>query len=130
MQDMNGLRGFAVSRLRRVAEEFAQWRTAGEAAATELARPCGNGRETPPDLFFCYHPYYKAPDFLGPRLSATFGIPYVTAEASFSSRRGIGPWADAQAAGRTRCAMRPQSLLHRRDREGLLEGVAGRDSSR
>src|SRR4051812_16028297 len=40
-----------------------------------------------PDLWFTYHPYYKAPDLLGPALSRRFAIPYVTAEASYSRRR-------------------------------------------
>lgn len=51
-----------------------------------------------PDLWFTYHPYYKAPDFLGPKLSKIAGIPYVTAEASYSVRRNQGIWADTQAA--------------------------------
>ena len=105
---------FVASRFRGYAsspEEFAQRRSAGEAAASELVARWRDA--TPAELFFCYHPYYKAPDFLGPRLSATFGIPYVTAEASFSSRRRIGPWAAAQEVveqGAAPCT--PQSLLH------------------
>ncbi|MFB9949299.1 glycosyltransferase family 4 protein [Rhizobium puerariae] len=50
-----------------------------------------------PDLWFCYHPYYKAPDLLGPALCRHFGLPYVTAEASYSSRRNQGAWASSQA---------------------------------
>ncbi len=43
-----------------------------------------------PDMWLTYHPYYKAPDLLGPKLSFSFGIPYVTAEASYSARRNTG----------------------------------------
>jgi glycosyltransferase involved in cell wall biosynthesis len=50
-----------------------------------------------PDLWFCYHPYYKAPDLLGPPLCARFGLPYVTAETSYSARRNLGVWAAMQA---------------------------------
>jgi glycosyltransferase involved in cell wall biosynthesis len=50
-----------------------------------------------PDLWLAYHPYYKAPDLLGPTLAASFEIPYLTAEASYSARRNIGVWADWQA---------------------------------
>lgn len=49
-----------------------------------------------PDLWFCYHPYYKAPDLLGPVLAARHEIPYVTAETSYSERRNIGDWARMQ----------------------------------
>ncbi len=50
-------------------------------------------REGPPGLWFCYHPYYKAPDLLGPRLAARFGLPYAAAEASHAGKRAHGPWA-------------------------------------
>lgn len=50
-----------------------------------------------PDLWFCYHPYYKAPDLIGPDLARRVGIPYVTAESSYSPKRDNGPWAESQA---------------------------------
>ena len=49
-----------------------------------------------PLLWFCYHPYFKSPDLIGPQMCHRFGIPYVTAEASFSRRRGRGIWAATQ----------------------------------
>ena len=50
-----------------------------------------------PDLWFCYHPYYKALDRLGPHLSRSYAIPYVTAEASYSPKRNASGWAEVQA---------------------------------
>lgn len=49
-----------------------------------------------PALWFCYHPYYKSPDLIGPELCRTFNIPYFTAEASYSERRAKGVWAHLQ----------------------------------
>lgn len=49
--------------------------------------------ELRPDLWFTYHVYYKAPDWLGPTVSAALGIPYVIAEASHAPKRAGGPWA-------------------------------------
>lgn len=46
-----------------------------------------------PDLWFTYHLYHKAPDWLGPPVAAALGIPYVAAEASHAPRRAEGPWA-------------------------------------
>ena len=46
-----------------------------------------------PDFWFTYHVYYKAPDWLGPRVSAALGIPYVIAEASHAPKRAGGLWA-------------------------------------
>jgi glycosyltransferase involved in cell wall biosynthesis len=53
-------------------------------------------RSGPPDAWFCYHPYYKAPDLIGQALARDFGLGYVTAEASYSARRNTGLWAQMQ----------------------------------
>jgi glycosyltransferase involved in cell wall biosynthesis len=45
-----------------------------------------------PAVWFTYHPYYKAPDWIGPELCSRLAIPYVTAEASYAPRRDVGPW--------------------------------------
>ncbi|MEM7059041.1 MAG: glycosyltransferase family 4 protein [Pseudomonadota bacterium] len=49
--------------------------------------------DAPPDLWFTYHCYYKAPDLIGPQISRALGIPYVISEPSISPRRTDGPWA-------------------------------------
>ncbi|RFC63944.1 MULTISPECIES: glycosyltransferase family 4 protein [Mesorhizobium] len=49
-----------------------------------------------PDVWFTYHPYYKAPDLLGLVLAQRAGIPYITAEASYSVRRNEGVWRQTQ----------------------------------
>lgn len=48
-----------------------------------------------PRLWVTYHPYYKAPDWLGPAVADRLGIPYVAAEASRAGKRAAGPWAFA-----------------------------------
>lgn len=52
----------------------------------------------PPDLWFTYHLYHKAPDWLGPAVSAALAIPYVAAEASVAPKQAAGPWAKGHAA--------------------------------
>lgn len=47
----------------------------------------------PPDLWFTYHLYHKAPDHLGPRVAGALGLPYVVAEPSIAPKRRQGPWA-------------------------------------
>jgi len=44
------------------------------------------------DLMFTYHPYYKAPDWIGPQLAKALSIPYVIAEASVANKRATGRW--------------------------------------
>lgn len=46
-----------------------------------------------PDVWFTYHLYHKAPDWLGPAVSRALGIPYVAAEASVAAKQNDGPWA-------------------------------------
>lgn len=103
------------SRLTRLEEEARRDRN-------HLTRRFDDG-ERAPDLWFTYHPYYKAPDLIGPMLSQTLAIPYVTAEASFAGKRAAGPWADWHKASLPALA---RAACHftftARDREGLLAG--------
>lgn len=46
-----------------------------------------------PILWFTYHLYHKAPDWIGPIFSQQFDIPYLIAEASIAPKRKIGEWA-------------------------------------
>ena len=69
-------------------------RSQGETLAGRLVAGWRAGPATlRPDLWFTYHVYYKAPDWLGPAVSAALGIPYVIAEASLAGKRAAGPWA-------------------------------------
>ena len=45
-----------------------------------------------PDVWFTYHMFYKAPDWLGPSISKALKIPYVIAEASHAPKRNKGDW--------------------------------------
>ena len=101
-------------------------RRQGEALAKRIA---AQWRAAPaqerPDLWFTYHLYYKAPDWLGPAISETLGIPYVIAEASHAQKRAGGPWAighdaAADAISRARLVIAPS----RDDLAGLEELVA------
>lgn len=54
--------------------------------------------DRPPDLWFTYHLYHKAPDWLGPPISAALSIPYIVAEASVAPKQAGGPWAQGHDA--------------------------------
>ena len=55
------------------------------------------GADWSPDGWFSYHPYYKAPDWVGPQVCAQLRLPYFTAEASYAGKRDAGPWRIWQA---------------------------------
>lgn len=56
-------------------------RRAAEAEAARLIGAWRSGAERKPDLWFTYHPYCKAPDWIGPKVADALDIGYVTAEA-------------------------------------------------
>jgi len=70
-------------------------RRRGGAVATRLA---GRLRRWRPQLWFTYHLYHKAPDWLGPPVAKQLGIPYVVAEAAYAPRRSAGRWPEGLAA--------------------------------
>ncbi|MBF9195309.1 glycosyltransferase family 4 protein [Microvirga terrestris] len=53
-------------------------------ALPEQSRPC---------LWFTYHVYYKAPDWIGPRVAQALNVPYAVAEGSRAAKRAQGSWA-------------------------------------
>lgn len=90
-----------------LASRFRSFDGAGDAARqARLARLGGRlaaryldrHRTAPPELWFTYHLYHKAPDLLGPAVAQRLGIPYVVAEASVAPKQSGGPWAAGHAA--------------------------------
>ena len=45
-----------------------------------------------PQIWFTYHVYYKAPDWIGLKVTEKINIPYVIAEVSHAPKRANGPW--------------------------------------
>jgi glycosyltransferase involved in cell wall biosynthesis len=87
----------------------------------EIARVAAEwSKMGPADLWFTYHPYYRAPDLVGPEIARRFAIPYVTCEASYAAKRDRDEWRDQQA--KLKDAVR-QAVLNlcftARDRQGL-----------
>ena len=101
----------------------------GAALARRLIRGYEAQPEIRPDLWFTYHLYHKAPDWLGPRVAEAFAIPYVVAEAALAAKQANGPWSAGYAAARAAVARADALIqLNGGDRPGLLEVV--RDSGR
>jgi glycosyltransferase involved in cell wall biosynthesis len=88
-----------------IASEFRSFAVTPEAAAEMLAGAEGElhrlrsewSGKARPELWFCYHPYYKSVDPFGPALCREFGIPHITAEASYSPKRDETDWEPYQA---------------------------------
>ncbi len=98
-------------------------RTGGRLAARLIRR--WQGAPDRPDLWFTYHVYHKAPDWLGPPVSAALGIPYVIAEASHAGKRAVGPWAEGHAAAARAIGQADAVLTFSAvDAEGLARVVA------
>lgn len=82
-------------------EEAAQHRMAAKGHAT-AARLIAHYRALPkrqrPQAWFTYHLYYKAVDWIGPKVAANLDLPYFLAEASHAPKRATGPYAFSHAA--------------------------------
>lgn len=93
-----------------VASRLRSWEGAGDATrqariaavgarmAQRLLRRYRDRVELAPDLWFTYHLYHRAPDWLGPAVSAGLSIPYVVAEASVGRKQSDGPWRNGYAS--------------------------------
>ena len=88
-----------------LASRFRSWEGKGDEAAQvdlreqglcDAERLIANNESAPatarPELWFTYHLYYKAPDWIGPRVAKALSIPYIVAEASVAYKRAGGPW--------------------------------------
>lgn len=73
-------------------------RLLGQRFAARLMRRYEHGNAPVPDVWFTYHLYHKAPDWLGPVIAAGLGIPYLVAEASHAAKQAAGPWAEGYGA--------------------------------
>lgn len=51
-----------------------------------------------PSLWFTYHLYHKAPDWIGPRVCKALDIPYYIAEASHAPKQKNGNWSRGYTA--------------------------------
>ncbi|KAA1179926.1 glycosyltransferase family 4 protein [Rhizobium tropici] len=80
--------------------------------------------ERAPDLWFTYHPYYKTPDLIGPSIARRLGIPYVTAEASYSRRHDENGWGENQRLIADAVRLAAVNLCFtERDRIGLEDAI-------
>jgi glycosyltransferase involved in cell wall biosynthesis len=99
-------------------------RRAGRLVAGWRRRP-----QTAPGLWFTYHLYHKAPDWLGPAVAEALAIPYVVAEASLAAKQAAGPWALGHRAAARALGRADRVIgLNPADREGVLPALA--DASR
>jgi glycosyltransferase involved in cell wall biosynthesis len=79
-------------------ERQARLAVLGDKLAQRCLRRWRAAPRTAPQLWFTYHIYHKAPDWLGPRVARGLGIPYVVAEASLAPKQEAGPWAAGHRA--------------------------------
>jgi len=106
-------------------ERQARLRALGTRLAERYLRRVAARPSLRPDLWLTYHLYYKAPDWIGPRVAAALRIPYVVAEASLAQKRKDGEWqighrATADALGRAERVIG----LNSADREGVMPALA------
>lgn len=81
-----------ISYSKRPGLEYLQERKSGaKAEAIRLLNEWGKNKRYP-DLWFCYHPYDKSPDWLGMEICRALKIPMVTAEPCKTGQGPNGEW--------------------------------------
>ena len=93
----------------------------GARLAARFVRRCREAPMTAPELWFTYHLYHKAPDWLGPQIADVLRIPYVVAEASDAPKQAARGWAAGRLAAE-RAIRRADAVigLNPADRECVL----------
>jgi glycosyltransferase involved in cell wall biosynthesis len=64
-----------------------------------------------PDLWFCYHPYDKSPDWLGMEICTRLGLPMVTAEPCKTGQGPNGEWLPWRAEAQKGIAMADVNIV-------------------
>lgn len=95
-----------------------------EKASEEASALVERMRASPPDVWFTYHCYYKAPDLVGPQVCSALQTPYVIAEASRAKKRLVGPW--AHFAKRAEAAIDTATIVFSMSSEDRVALDAGR----
>ncbi len=98
-----------------------------KAQAGELSRRwLGSSRA--PGCWLTYHLYHKAPDWIGPRVSARLGIPYLVAEASHAPKQARGRWRHGHRAVAAALACADRLITLNPDDVPGLERLLGEDA--
>ncbi len=100
-------------------------RLGGKLAAGLARRYQARPLETRPEAWLTYHLYHKAPDWLGPTVTAELGIPYLIAEASSAPKRAGGPWDIGYAGANQAIANADAIFTVNSDDWGCLEALVG-----
>ncbi len=101
-------------------------RVARAEARRLLDRWLGSPRS--PRCWFTYHLYHKAPDWIGPRVSARLGIPYLVAEASYAPKQVRGAWRHGHRAVAAALSRADRLIALNPDDVPGLEGLLGSDA--
>ena len=106
-------------------DKAAQTALAAQAEA-EVTRLCTRSDAAQWTHWVTYHNYYKAPDLVGPAVSAALKIPYVQVESTRARKRLNGPWsAFAAAAEAASDAARAIFFFTRHDEDTLRRDAPG-----
>ena len=79
-----------------------------------------NDANTKPDLWFCYHPYDKSPDWLGMEICTQLKIPMVTAEPCKTGQGPNGEWVPWREESQRGIAMAAMNIVMTRSDKAYL----------
>ena len=109
------------------ADDFREKKARAQAEVERILAAVKSG-DAAPDAWLTYHPYCKAPDWIGPEVCRALQIPYATVEACHSSQKDHPVWEQGRAQVRdgvnlaaTNFCLKPtdrrylETILHKKD---------------
>lgn len=82
---------------------------------------------TRPDLWFCYHPYDKSPDWLGMKICATLNIPMITCEPCKTGQGPNGEWVPWRKEAQRGILMAAMNIVMTHSDKTYLESFVPKD---
>jgi glycosyltransferase involved in cell wall biosynthesis len=116
-----------ISYSKRHQAEYLQARREGAIAEANRLLAQWESHGGAPDLWFCYHPYDKSPDWLGMEICARLAIPMVTAEPCKTGQGPNGEWLPWRAEAQRGIAMADLNIVMTDSDYDYVSGFAPAD---
>ena len=110
-------------------ELFVERKARCQAEIERLLAAWTTGPTHRPDVWMTYHPYCKAPDWIGPPVCRALDIPYVTVEACRTRQDTDADWADGRAVVQAAVRQAAANLCLKPADRAYLESVLPDTSS-
>ncbi len=116
-----------ISYSKRPNEEYLEGRKNGALEEAQLLLNQWRKDDYRPDLWFCYHPYDKSPDWLGMEICTELNIPMVTAEPCKTGQGPNGEWVPWRKEAQLGISMADMNIVMTHSDEAYLHSFIAKE---